>query len=186
MSPSIDWQALEKNICDTLKEWELKVGYGKEPVELYYPQESLCSLLGVPEKETNLLEQSLELFSKKVQERLGDVQISGSQGRYCIRVPESGSRYVREHVQASPFLVRFLEMIHQPGSNMASVEHLFLEYSKQIVKQPGEDGEMIFFFQDIAIDEYVYCVEEDDFGLQYHRFTRADYQKLYEGPFELD
>ena len=74
MSPSIDWQALEKNICDTLKEWELKIGYGKEPVELYYPQESLCSLLGVPEKETNLLEQSLELFSKKVQERLGDVQ----------------------------------------------------------------------------------------------------------------
>ena len=34
MSPSIDWQALEKNICDTLKEWELKVGYGKEPVEI--------------------------------------------------------------------------------------------------------------------------------------------------------
>ena len=78
MSPSIDWQALEKNICDTLKEWELKVGYGKEPVELYYPQESLCSLLGVPEKETNLLEQSLELFSKKVQERLGDVQSQGA------------------------------------------------------------------------------------------------------------
>ena len=28
------------------------------------------------------------------------------------------------------------------------------------------------------IDRYVYCVELDDFGMTYHRFTWHDYEKL--------
>ncbi len=178
MNPSAGWQALEKNICDTLKEWELKIGYGKEPVELYYPAESLCSLLGLPKEEKGRLEETLEMFLGNVRERLGEVRITRSQDRYCIRIPESGVRYVRDHVTASPFLIKFLETVRQPGSTMASVEQIFLEYSEQAVKRLGVDGTMIFFFQDQAVDEYVYCVEEDEFGLQYHRFTRTDYKNL--------
>ena len=29
-----------------------------------------------------------------------------------------------------------------------------------------------------VIDTYVYCVEEDDFGITYHRFSWSDFQKL--------
>ena len=28
------------------------------------------------------------------------------------------------------------------------------------------------------IEPYVYCVESDEFGLTYHRFTREDYEEL--------
>ena len=35
-----------------------------------------------------------------------------------------------------------------------------------------------FFYEGGAPDEYVYCVESDDFGLTYHRFTMEDYRKL--------
>ena len=37
---------------------------------------------------------------------------------------------------------------------------------------------MVFYFEDDTIDDAVYCVEEDDFGLTYHRFMREDYQKI--------
>ena len=179
MNPSADWQALEKNVCDTLKEWELKIGYGKEPVELYYPAESLCCLLGLPQEQKGRLQEALALFSRNVQERFGEVEITHNQDRYCIRIPESGLKYVRDHVMASPFLIKFLETVQRSESTMASVEQLFWEFSRQVVKQPGEDGALIFFFEDQAVDEYVYCVEEDAFGLQYHRFTRTDYKNLY-------
>ena len=36
----------------------------------------------------------------------------------------------------------------------------------------------VFFYEGGAPDEYVYCVESDDFGLTYHRFTMEDYRKL--------
>ena len=98
MNPSPNWQALEKNICDTLKEWELKIGYSKEPVELYYPKESLCSLLGLAEED--LLKEALASFCKEVKGRLGELRISGSQKNYCIRIPEDGSRYVKDHIKA--------------------------------------------------------------------------------------
>lgn len=176
MNPSPNWQALEKNICDTLKEWELKIGYSKEPVELYYPKESLCSLLGLAEED--LLKEALASFCKEVKGRLGELRISGSQKNYCIRIPEDGSRYVKDHIKASPFLVKFLEAVRQPECSLASVEQVFCEFSGRVVKEKEEKA-YIFYFEDAGIDEYVYCVEEDAFGLQYHRFTREDYQALY-------
>ena len=36
----------------------------------------------------------------------------------------------------------------------------------------------VFFYEGGVPDEYVYCVESDDFGLTYHRFTMEDYRKL--------
>ncbi len=179
MNPSINWKALEKNICDTLKEWELKLGYSKEPIELYYPAESLSSLLGLSGENADELEKVLVFFSDKVKEHLGEVQITRNRGRYCIRISEAGSRYVRDYISASPFLVKFLEVIHQPCSSLASVEQVFYEFSRHVVKKKEEDGAYIFFFQNAEIDEYVYCVEEEEFGLQYHRFTREDYKSLY-------
>ncbi len=178
MNPSIDWHALEKNICDTLKEWELKIGYSKEPVELYYPAESLISLLALPKEQEDKLEEALIFFSQKAREHLGEVRITRNRGRYCIRIPETGCRYVRDHITASPFLIKFLEVIHQPCSSLASVEQVFLQFSNQVIKHKEAEA-YVFFFQDAGIDEYVYYVEEDEFGLQYHRFTRADYQNLY-------
>ncbi|MEY8390091.1 DUF3877 family protein [Lachnospiraceae bacterium 45-W7] len=178
MNPSPNWQALEKNICDTLKEWELKIGYSKESAALYYPAESLCALLGLPKGQEERLKEALTSFCKKVRARLGEVRITFNQERYCIHVSEAGSRYVKDHIQASPFLVKFIEEIRRPGSSLASVEQVFGNFSSRVVKRQEEDA-YIFYFQDAEVDEYVYCVKEDAFGLEYHRFTREDYRSLY-------
>lgn len=43
-----------------------------------------------------------------------------------------------------------------------------------------EEHEMghVFSFSDPSVDEYCYCVEENEFGLTYHRFSREDYEAL--------
>lgn len=179
MDQSIQYHVLEKNLCDTVKEWELKIGCSSEPIELYYPAESLSALLQIPKGDMEVIYKALETFCTQVQERLGDIRVSRKGERYCIRVPEEGSRYVKEHVRANPFLVRFLEVIRQPQSSLSDVEQVFYEFSDQVVKEQEGEGEYIFCFRDPEIDEYVYCVEEDEFGLEYHRFTRADYQALF-------
>ena len=40
----------------------------------------------------------------------------------------------------------------------------------------GDQKEAAGFYYPEA---YMYCVEEDEFGLAYHRFTRADYAELF-------
>lgn len=179
MNQPIQYSVLEKNLCDTMKEWELKIGCSREPIELYYPAESLSSLLQLPKGDIKLLSEALETFRRQVKERLGTLEISRAGERFCIRISEEGSRYVKEHIKANPFLIRFLEVINKPESRLSDIEQVFHEFSEQVVKEQEEEGEVIFFFQNPEIDEYVYCVEEDEFGLEYHRFTRADYQALF-------
>ena len=67
---------LEQHILDTVKEWQIKIGYRKEAMNLYYPEESLKDMLGLSEEATEQeLKGALELFKEEAQERLGNVQI---------------------------------------------------------------------------------------------------------------
>ena len=36
----------------------------------------------------------------------------------------------------------------------------------------------VFCFENDDFEPYVYCVESDEFGLTYHRFTREEYEEL--------
>lgn len=119
---------LEKYICDTIKEWQLKIGDQKEAAGFYYPEASLKSLLGISFQDgTKALHDALEVFCQEAEPRLGKVRFSHRNKRYCIAIPKEGSVYVAKEVP----------------------------------------------------EPYVYCVEEDEFGLTYHRFTRADYAELF-------
>ena len=63
---------LERNIYDTVKEWEIKIGYRKEELRLYYPEESLLELLS-----TNSVELPLKIkeFCCQMKGKLGDIEI---------------------------------------------------------------------------------------------------------------
>ena len=37
---------------------------------------------------------------------------------------------------------------------------------------------LVFYYTSEEADPYVYCMEQDDFGITYHRFSRPDYNKL--------
>ena len=46
---------LTENIVDQIKEAQIKLGYAKETVRLYYPAESLCTLMGMEPMDTKRL-----------------------------------------------------------------------------------------------------------------------------------
>ena len=60
---------LEKHITDTIREWQVKIGYEGGTMKLYYPAESLRRSLSLDETED--LAKALSAFCKNVQPRLG-------------------------------------------------------------------------------------------------------------------
>lgn len=84
---------LEKHITDTIREWQVKIGYEGGTMKLYYPAESLRRSLSLDETED--LDAALAAFCKEVQPRLGTLAISAVKDRYCVEIPEEGCSYIR-------------------------------------------------------------------------------------------
>ncbi|WNV56574.1 DUF3877 family protein [Oscillospiraceae bacterium NTUH-002-81] len=67
------------------------------------------------------------------------------------------------------------------------MEQLFVatapEQARSLQTEPQAKG---FWFADGQPDPYVYHVEVDDFGLEYHRFTRKSYEALFGNTEEYD
>jgi len=177
--------SLEHHIIDTIKEWQMKIGFQPGSMRLYYPQSSLAGMLSLKtassEKE---LWQALGDFIADVRERLGDIQVSHAGDRYCLEVPDAGCRYVKEQVPDPEFLKRFLKALNDKSADMEKIRNVFLSYASERSGQCRESGHgeeglgRVFFFDRNDIDPYVYCIEQDDFGLTYHRFSRQDYKNL--------
>lgn len=55
---------------------------------------------------------------------------------------------------------------------------LFRRFSDKVVVEQVDEREWAVYFESPEIDAYVYYLEEDEFGLQYHRFTRESYYCL--------
>lgn len=178
-------KALEKHIFDTVKEWQMKIGYREEDMKLYYPAESLYILLGIDKRNTDkTLYDALEAFGEAEKGKLGELTFSNEGERYCISVPKEGCAYIHEKIEECPFLKLFLEVITTAGNTIKEVERVFFDYAnehKTIYRMQDKRKNglgVVFYFEDDRVDDAVYCVEEDDFGLTYHRFTREDYQKM--------
>lgn len=105
---------LKKNILDSVKECEIKLGYRQEAVSLYYPKNVLKELLTATDDN---LQDKISEFCQSAAEELGEVCIVETQevGRYQIVIPEKGVSYVHENVEASTFLKEFVENIYKPG-----------------------------------------------------------------------
>lgn len=171
---------LEKHIIDTVKEWQMKIGYQKGDMRLYYPEASLKEIL----EEGETLKEALDAFVREVQPRLGKIEISSSGGRYCLDIPEQGCRYIAETVPEPEFLSRLLHIITAGNGTMEQVRQCFRKFAEEkntvLVEKNETEHELgcVFYFQDENADEYVYCVEENEFGITYHRFSRKDYEVL--------
>lgn len=180
-------EALQKHIYDTVKEWQMKIGYREENMKLYYPDVSLKGLLGLDrDADTEQLDEALALFAGAMQPQLGKICISCDEKkeRYCLDVPAKGVAYIAKEVPDSVFLKEFLKVITSPGSTLKDVRACFAGYAdRQKITYCESDRTAdglghVFYFEGHLEDEYIYCVESDDFGLTYHRFDREDYEKL--------
>lgn len=181
MEKTANYKALEENICDTIKEWQMKIGYQRERMQLYYKDSSLCSLLDVDLSLTGTaLLKVLSGFSDYSKERLGECLFSCKGSRFCIEVPEQGTLFVKVHCKDSCFLREFIDAVTKKGVTLEEVKKVFSSYTKDFVWEDRRKDDLghVFFFKDDTIDKYVYCIEWDEFGTTYHRFTKKDYENL--------
>lgn len=187
---------LQKHIIDTIKEWQMKIGYRDGSMKLYYPGETLELLLA--DKATDscaeacCLRKRLSMFCQEQEPVLGRIQITGDYERYCLDIPAKGCEYVARNVPEPEFLKQFLQVITEHGSSMDRIRSCFVQYAEKHVTDYIEEvleehvqhgGEhthqaYAFLFADDAVEEYVYWVEENEFGITYHRFTKEEYARL--------
>lgn len=176
-------ERLLKNIIDQMKEAQIKLGYDKETIRLYYPTESLNAIL-----ETNCAsgKEMLSLLNNSFTEEsiLGHLEFAVRGGRIEICIPPQGSEYVHQNVKEPAFLV---DMINLFRSNhhctLEDICQVFEKYSKDYVcEKTPEDMEFDYtmYFKDQSIDEYYYCIKMEMGHTIYHRFTKEDYELLVE------
>jgi len=169
---------LEKNICDTVKEGQIKIGYEEGIVRLYYPIESIAELLETDSPTIQGMQEILVGFNRVCSERLGAIEISNKKDRFCFMIPQEGTKYINEKYKDNPFLRQFIQTITNPNCTLESMLNVFYDYSKDIYFEENDELGYIIYFNDCTIDEYVYCLKFDEFGATYHRFTKLDYNKL--------
>lgn len=173
----MDFTKLEKNICDVINEEQIKLGYRKEVVRLYYPLLSLnrflSSQLGVGE-----MLKALGEFCNVVRERFGDIEVSNKGERFCFCLPVEASEYVHEHTSQDGFLRDFINTVSRHGVTIDEVVAQFKKYSDCVHVEKVSHGEFdyLVYFEDGLPDSYRYCLTDEGSHVIYHRFTIEDYE----------
>ncbi len=172
----IRYRALDKSIRDAVKEEQVKLGYRKEVIRLYYPVESVKRMLHAEEAEQELLKGFLEAE----RDTLGDIAVSLDGDRYCFRLPEEASEYIREHTPEHGFLYDFINVIGRHGSTVEEILSVFRKYSEHVHIERLDNGEFdwLVYFEDGEPDDYRYCLKDEGHHIIYHRFTPEDYEAL--------
>ena len=69
---------------------------------------------------------------------------------------------------------------HYDHFSPEDIKKVFASYSEEFIFEDRREEDLgyVFFFKNDTIDKYVYCVEWDEFGTTYHRFTKKDYENL--------
>ncbi|MGN0293843.1 MAG: DUF3877 family protein [Lachnospiraceae bacterium] len=177
---------LEKHIVDTLKEWQLKLGSIDQHINLYYPVDSICDYMELekmPEtkQEKKALLHTVKKYLSEQAAYLGDVTLNDTDSRIGIEIPAEGCRYVADNVKTPEFLEGFLKVLEQ--QDLEKIKTFFREYAAHcggtvVEETDTEDMGTVLYFKQEEIDPYVYCIDQDVFGITYHRFARTDYEKL--------
>ncbi|NTV77622.1 MAG: DUF3877 family protein [Clostridiales bacterium] len=176
----MNFKDLEKNIIDTITEQQIKLGYERETVGLYYPAASIRNLLNQKEYSLLQIDAVLEEFSKTVKDTLGEIIIERDKDRYCIKVLPQGSAYIHSIIEEQSFLVRFIRAISLKECTLEKLMSIFYEFSDCVncKKMEGEEFDFALSFQDDSIDPYYYCVKTESHHMTYHRFTKSDYRDM--------
>lgn len=166
------------NIVDQIKEAQLKLGYAKETVRLYYPLESLNALLETEAEDIPALLALLKADEELQDTALGPLQFEGSGGRIEVRIPPEGAEYVHLQVPEPKFLAKIIELFGtHPHCGIGDVRQAFADFSSDYVceKMPeGTDFDYVLYFPRGDVDPYYYCVKEEMEHTIYHRFTKED------------
>ena len=175
----MNFERLEKNITDNIKEAQIKIGFDNRPISLNYMENSLKNLLRIDDVRI-----ALEKFSVIVRERLGEVTFREIKDGYCLTISAVGTSYVN-NLDGYEFLTEFINTVRKHGVSVEDVISIFKKYSDTVIIEEKNNNEFnyLVYFPDGIPDEYLYClaVEEEIDGhlhITYHRFIREDYKEL--------
>lgn len=176
----MDYRHLEKNICDTIHEGQVKLGYVDESIRIYYMLGSLNGLLGTAITEPEEMEEALLVFPELVKEHLGTVTVSRDGVRFCFQVSREGVSYINDTYQDNQFLRELIRVVQNPFCTIEEIQKVFLEKSDQVIceKKTDEEFDYVINFTDPGIDEFYYCFSIGEMGAYYHRFTAGDYASV--------
>lgn len=176
----MDYTRLKKNIFDVIKEQQIKLGYRKEAVRLYYPLESLNRLLGTDLDEDEM-KSALKTFTENVKDELGTINISNENKRFCIFLPEEVSEFILTHTEQKGFLYDFIETVSKHNVTIDDITLQFKKYSDHVHFEKINNGEFdyLIYFENGEPDDYRYCLTDEGEHIIYHRFTIEDYNDIY-------
>lgn len=172
----VNYQNLEENLMDVIKEEQAKLGYRPEEIRLYYPRSSVNHLLNL-EADASETEDELEGFADFTAQRLGEVKISCKKDRFCFYIPAQGSRYVHEHTQPEEFIRELIALVGSHGTTMDQIRELFRSRQADVHMKAmdGAEFDLLIYFQQPFEDPYYYCFKDEGCHIIYHRFLPADY-----------
>lgn len=176
----MDFARLEKNVCDVIKEGQIKLGYQKETVRLYYPLAALNRYLNT-DVDVEKMEKILHEFASAVTKKLGKVVISHEGERFCFCFPPEASEYIHFNTGDTGFLYDFIKTVSKHDVSMEEVIGQFRKYSDHVHVEKKENGEFdyLVYFEDGKPDEYRYCLTDEGCHVIYHRFTTEDYDAFH-------
>ena len=178
-SDNMNFEKLEKNIIDLIEEQQLKLGYLKETVRLYYPLSSLNNFL-VSDCDVDRMKAVLDEFSEETKEKLGGIKITNSGERFCMAIPPKGAEYVHNNLNENGFLAQLINVVRDHGSTFDQVLDVFKQNSNKVHVEQMSNGEFdyLVYFEDDKPDDFRYCISVETHHVTYHRYTPADYKEF--------
>lgn len=173
---------LIENMIEQIKEVQLKLGFVKENIRLYYPVESLCKLLQIENRNGKELLTLLKIEENLLNTNLGTLQFSLSKGRIEVGISSVGTTYVHEHIPNPPFLTSIIQLFQEKHN--PSIEEIcgcFAQFNKDYVceqMESGQDFDYVLYFPQKQPDAWFYCVRTEMEHTIYHRFTEEDYRTM--------
>jgi len=176
----MNFERLQKNICDNILEAQIKLGYEGRPVSLNYTTASVNHLMGTALSESEM-ESALAEFAEYSADKLGNIAFHPIKTGYCITVAEKGTEYIHNSLSDDCFIKEFIEAVRN-HCTLEEVFDVFHKHSKNVCIEElhNDEFDYLVYFEDGNPDDYRYCIsaEEEIDGsihITYHRFIIEDY-----------
>lgn len=175
-------EKLITNIIDQIKEAQIKLGYVKETVRLYYPASSLNAILGLEAKDEHEMVENLQRLFSHMDTELGELRAAVSGGRVEISISPEGAEYVHKKVESPAFLADLITLFQTHHCcSIEDIRGIFEAHGRYRCEKmaEGSDFDYVMYFEDPSVDEYYYCIKAEMGHTIYHRFTKEDYEQLF-------
>lgn len=170
------YEKLEKSLTDIIAEEQAKLGYRKEAIRLYYPLGSLNHFFNSNDSAESMKER-LEQFSPFVKDRLGVINISNENERFCFHLTPEASEYVHQNKEENLFIYQLVRLLEKHTTTIENVIDFFKEWDKDCVVTEIRNGEFDILIQFTNKDDpYYYCFKDEGCHIIYHRFLPEDYE----------